>query len=200
MYFDASDEKFVILNLSHKISVNANNVAELYGRRSSILSFVIEEKNGGEKLRNFPLKLDLKNFIFSTHVQKQLYKQYESVLNPEKHLQKKLLEKEYEIERSKDQQRTEYKRQIDQVRDKTSKRKLRDQTEERRSMHKRIDQERDQTMERRDMHNNVDHVRDQTAERKLRDRTKERKEMHAIIDQDRDQTEERKACTRLWIK
>ena len=49
MYLDASDEKCVILNLSRKISVNANNVAELYGRRSSILSFFAEDKNGGEK-------------------------------------------------------------------------------------------------------------------------------------------------------
>ena len=42
-------------------------------------------------------KKDLHNFVFGSQLLKQLYKQYESVLNPEKHLRKRLLENEYEI-------------------------------------------------------------------------------------------------------
>ena len=67
-------------------------------------------------------ELDMQHFIFDTKLQKQLYKQYDSVLSPEKYLQTKLLEKEYELERSKDQERIEYRRKIDQARDITPKR------------------------------------------------------------------------------
>ena len=110
-------------------------------------------------------KLDSQKFIFGTQLQKQLYKQYESVLNPEKHLKKKLLEKDYEKERNKDEQRIEYKQKIDQVRDKTK--------------------------ERREQHKITDQVRDKMPKRRLRDQTEERREEHKIIDKVRDEAKER---------
>ena len=131
-------------------------------------------KDCGIKLLSFVLtkpernaeNLDLSNFIFGTPLQKQLYKQYESVLSPDMHLQKRLLQNDYEQERSKDQQRIHYRRKLDQVRD---------QTEDRREQQKKIDQ-----------------VRDKTEERKLRDQTEERRDQHKKIDQVRDRTHKKK--------
>ena len=51
---------------------------------------------------------------------------------------------------------------VDQIRDKTKKRKAREQTVERKDMHSKVDQVRDHTEERKDMHAKVDQVRDQT--------------------------------------
>ena len=61
----------------------------------------------------------------------------------------------------------------DLERDATAKRKLREQTEERKEQHKNVDQKRDKTEERKDQHKKTDQQRDATAKRKLGEQTEE---------------------------
>ena len=94
-------------------------------------------------------------FIFNSQMLKKLYKQYDSVLNPEKHLQKLMFDKDYEKERS--EGRREYKRKLDEKRDKTPKRK---------QMHKDVDKKRDKNPKRKAMHRRIDKERNTDLKRK----------------------------------
>ena len=55
-------------------------------------------------------KFDQNKYVFGNQIQKQLYKQYQSILSPVEHSEKRLRDKEYEKERSNDQKRKEYKK------------------------------------------------------------------------------------------
>ena len=85
------------------------------------------------------------------------------------------------------EQRKEMHRLIDQRRDETEQRKemhrLIDETEQRKEKHRLIDHQRDQTEPRKKMHRSIDHSRD---------KTEERKEMHRQIDKLRNMNETRK--------
>jgi hypothetical protein len=74
---------------------------------------------------------DTETFIYESKVQLNLLRTYLSAMSPEKHEQRFLQQREYEINRNKDATRQEYRRNAD----KTPKRKAREQTEERRKMH-----------------------------------------------------------------
>ena len=101
---------------------------EIIKEKVKMVSFLITDK---EKKQT---KFDQNKFVFGNQIQKQLYKQYQSILSPEKHSEKRLRDQDYEKERSNDPKRKEYKKSIDQERD-----KIRDQTDERRKMHTVVD-------------------------------------------------------------
>ena len=66
------------------------------------------------KTKTEETKFEAGKFIFGSQIQKKMYKQYLSVLSPEKHSMKKKIEKNYEMQRSKEPQRKEYKQIVDQ--------------------------------------------------------------------------------------
>ena len=138
------------------------------------------------------------SFIYGKPVQHKLHKQYLKVLTPDKHKKKQQFIKEYEIERSKNEERKSMHDQIDKVRNQTPKRKtmndqvdkVRDQTPKRKTMHDQVDKIRNKTPKRKAMNDQIDKVRNETPKiiakkikfDKIRNKTPKRQAMNKQID------------------
>ena len=125
-------EKFLIVQIS--ISITKCCEIEDTKQNVKILSILFLKTKVDET------KFEVENFVFGSQIQKKIYKQHLSDLSPKNHSMKKTLEKDYEMQRSKDPQRKKYKQIVDQERD---------QTEKRKSMRKEVDHNRDKTPKRK---------------------------------------------------
>ena len=121
--------------------------SETINKKIKLISFMI--LNREEEL----ISNDIETFKFDAKLLKQLYRKCSSILTPTKFAKRKQIEADYELHRSGDEARKKYKQSIDKVRNKTEKRKamerLRDKTEERKKMHHNIDQKRNKNPKRK---------------------------------------------------
>ena len=141
--------------------------------------------------KNLLVMENVDDFIYGRPIQLKLYKHYDQYLAPNIYVMKQDKIKAADKVRDQTDERKLMHKNIDKVRNKTSNRKL---------LQKDIDEERDKTPGRKLMHKNVDEVRDKTPKRismhrnvdEVRDKTPKRKSMHKNVDEVRNKTPKRK--------
>ena len=134
---------------------------------------------------------NFKDFVYGDKDQKKLRRTRLKCLNPEMFELLQESNREKDRLRNLSEDRKAMMKKIDKERDKTNSRK---------AMHKVIDKTRDETSSRKLMHKAIDKIREETSPRKLRHRVKDKKRdqtsprklMHKTINKIRDQTNPRK--------
>ena len=108
------------------------------------------------KMKGLQVMQNADDFIYDKSVQLKLHKQYLKVVSPKKQQKKQEIIKEYELEKSHNEERHSYKRTFDKERNKIPKRK---------AMRNQVDKVRDQSPKRKSMRNKIDKVRNENPHR-----------------------------------
>ena len=108
------------------------------------------------KMKGLQVMQNADDFIYDKSVQLKLHKQYLKVVSPKKQQKKQEIIKEYELERSHNEERLSYKRTLDKERNQTPKRK---------AMRNQVDKVRDQSPKRKSMRNKIDKVLNENPHR-----------------------------------